>query len=119
MLKTCTVCAAEFHGRADAAYCSPACRQKAHRARQARDGGGPLDPIGEAALIKAVTDTFRPDRIERFSATAKLHMVGVLRRALGDVEASSAGDRATVPPELARKIAKPGYTDLVAVWTGL
>ena len=32
-LRTCTVCETEFHGRADAAYCSTACRQKAYRAR--------------------------------------------------------------------------------------
>lgn len=33
-LRTCDVCGTEFHGRADAAYCSPACRQKAYRRRQ-------------------------------------------------------------------------------------
>ena len=32
-LRTCAVCNTEFHGRADAAYCSTACRQKAYRAR--------------------------------------------------------------------------------------
>jgi hypothetical protein len=35
MLMTCTGCAAEFHARADAAYCSAACRQRAHRKRNA------------------------------------------------------------------------------------
>lgn len=29
---TCGVCGAGFHARAGAIYCSPACRQKAHRA---------------------------------------------------------------------------------------
>jgi hypothetical protein len=32
-MRTCTECASEFHGRADAKYCSPACRQRAHRDR--------------------------------------------------------------------------------------
>lgn len=32
----CAVCAAGFYGRSDARYCSAACRQKAHRAREAR-----------------------------------------------------------------------------------
>ena len=32
-LKTCTICGTDFHGRADAAYCSTACRQKAYRTR--------------------------------------------------------------------------------------
>lgn len=32
----CVVCGGVFHGRVDAVYCSPACRQKAHRARTAR-----------------------------------------------------------------------------------
>ena len=30
-LKTCTECGTEFHARADAAYCSTACRQRAYR----------------------------------------------------------------------------------------
>ncbi|HEY9304046.1 MAG TPA: hypothetical protein VIO95_07130 [Mycobacterium sp.] len=33
---TCGVCGIGFGGRADAMYCSSACRQKAHRARTAR-----------------------------------------------------------------------------------
>jgi hypothetical protein len=32
-MRTCTVCAAQFHGRSDAQYCSPACRQRAYRER--------------------------------------------------------------------------------------
>jgi hypothetical protein len=32
----CAVCRTRFSGRSDAVYCSPACRQKAHRARTAR-----------------------------------------------------------------------------------
>jgi hypothetical protein len=31
----CAVCGDGFYGRSDAVYCSPACRQKAHRARVA------------------------------------------------------------------------------------
>ena len=33
-MRTCTICAGEFDGRADAKYCSPACRQRAHRQRK-------------------------------------------------------------------------------------
>ena len=33
---TCFICGNGFYGRSDAVYCSPACRQKAHRARLAR-----------------------------------------------------------------------------------
>ncbi len=32
----CLLCAAPFHGRSDAVYCSSACRQKAYRTRTAR-----------------------------------------------------------------------------------
>ena len=32
---TCVMCGTGFFARSDAVYCSPACRQKAHRARQA------------------------------------------------------------------------------------
>jgi hypothetical protein len=31
--RTCEVCGSDFYGRADAAYCSAACRQKAYRQR--------------------------------------------------------------------------------------
>ena len=34
-MKTCTECGTEFHARADAAYCSTACRQRAYRHRNA------------------------------------------------------------------------------------
>jgi hypothetical protein len=34
-VKTCTECGTEFHARADAAYCSTACRQRAYRHRNA------------------------------------------------------------------------------------
>lgn len=33
---TCSMCGICFQGRADAIYCSAACRQKSHRARTAR-----------------------------------------------------------------------------------
>jgi hypothetical protein len=32
-LRTCALCGTEFYGRADAAYCSTGCRQKAYRTR--------------------------------------------------------------------------------------
>ena len=33
----CFVCGTRFYGRSDACYCSGACRQKAYRARMARE----------------------------------------------------------------------------------
>lgn len=51
MSRTCTICAAEFDGRADAKYCSPACRQRAHRKRNRQN-------------------TFRP---EPYTSTIKLN----------------------------------------------
>ncbi|MGZ4582837.1 MAG: hypothetical protein ACXVYI_00500 [Mycobacterium sp.] len=35
-LMTCSLCGTGFSARSDAVYCSPACRQKAHRARTSR-----------------------------------------------------------------------------------
>lgn len=34
-MTTCSMCDGTFSARSDAIYCSPACRQKAHRARTA------------------------------------------------------------------------------------
>ena len=36
MTRTCAGCCAEFHGRTDAKFCSPVCRQRAHRDRHRR-----------------------------------------------------------------------------------
>jgi hypothetical protein len=36
MMRGCAVCSATLTGRADAIYCSSACRQKAHRVRTAQ-----------------------------------------------------------------------------------
>ncbi|ORW29168.1 hypothetical protein AWB91_24380 [Mycobacterium paraense] len=35
-MTTCSMCGGAFSARSDAVYCSPACRQKAHRARTAQ-----------------------------------------------------------------------------------
>jgi hypothetical protein len=33
LMRTCAECGSEFHGRSDARYCSPTCRQAAYRQR--------------------------------------------------------------------------------------
>lgn len=43
----CCVCRTSFYGRADASYCSGACRQKAYRARMARQSSDEAQ-VGDA-----------------------------------------------------------------------
>lgn len=54
LARTCEICETEFYGRADATYCTTACRQKAYRQRNrnassvtAAVSSGPV-PIGDA-----------------------------------------------------------------------
>jgi hypothetical protein len=47
--RSCGVCGAVLTGRADALYCSSACRQKAHRARHA----GPRPQQADTAALIA------------------------------------------------------------------
>jgi hypothetical protein len=56
-VSTCTECGAELHGRADATYCSSACRQRAYRRRNAstvtatRRGVDPGRPVPAASRL--------------------------------------------------------------------
>jgi hypothetical protein len=59
MPRTCTMCAAEFHGRADAKFCSPTCRQRAHRQQHRRYRP---EPILYADYCAKVAD---PQRLRR------------------------------------------------------
>jgi hypothetical protein len=50
-LKTCTECGTEFHARADAAYCSTACRQRAYRRN--RNANRNVTPTVGAVPVRA------------------------------------------------------------------
>jgi len=106
MLKTCSVCAGEFHGRADAVYCSPACRQKSYRARskEGMDSSEVGDGFARADVLNWMTAALRPDWIDNYLPLMKLHMIGLLTEALGDLERSAAKDEVTAAE--ARKIAR-------------
>ena len=45
------MCAAQFHGRADAKFCSPTCRQRAHRQRHPRYRPEPIIFIDGCAKV--------------------------------------------------------------------
>jgi hypothetical protein len=102
--RTCTVCAAEFPGRADAVYCSSACRQKSYRARYKAEVGERRDPadVGDALrqmedvnfLTMYAKDMLTAERLNNYLPEVKLFMAGALRRMLHDVEESCARDLA-------------------------
>lgn len=68
---TCGVCDIRFRGRSDAVYCSPACRQKAHRSRTARRIADLVDPwgrppgIGQPVMRREIVETVRRARDEQ------------------------------------------------------
>lgn len=47
--QTCRQCGTEFEGRADAAYCSPGCKQKAYRKRNAAPVTGAEEELRQHA----------------------------------------------------------------------
>jgi hypothetical protein len=51
----CVMCQRSFAGRADARYCSAACRQKAHRNRTARRSRGIVDSVDGRRRSPAAT----------------------------------------------------------------
>jgi predicted nucleic acid-binding Zn ribbon protein len=55
-LHTCVVCGARFHGRADAVYCSPSCRQRAHRVRTTERLAAALDVLHAQAAQPSDAD---------------------------------------------------------------
>lgn len=56
---TCGICGVVFHGRSDAIYCSPACRQKAHRTRTAeRTAAHDLGFLRKPRPVRVIT---KPD----------------------------------------------------------
>ena len=48
--RECARCGDSFIGRANAAYCSSACKQRAHRSRKRRNGNGDRVTVTEAAV---------------------------------------------------------------------
>jgi hypothetical protein len=103
MILTCSECATEFHGRADATYCSPACRQKAYRARSVAERA-PRDPADVGDTIRQAEDVnmlgmignnmLSAERLNNYLPGIKLLMAGTLSRMLADVEDSTERDLA-------------------------
>ncbi len=81
MLLSCTRCTSEFHGRSDAKYCSPACRQQAYRtnSRDRREAD-----LAEARALGAVRQVL--SAVPRCDLTAKFHVNHALREALETVQ---------------------------------
>ena len=83
---SCALCAVQFTGRADALYCSAACRQKAYRLRTMRSQ---IRPPGVAALVqrasaaKRVSRNLRQDAVRsRQRLEAAVRQLATTRREL-------------------------------------
>ena len=89
MIRTCT-CGTEFHGRADAQYCSPACRQKAYRdrAEQREPDQDHIDLTACNFLRVALNANFSDDKLATYSDRAKDQMVKTLEREIKHIKAS-------------------------------
>lgn len=74
MLMTCSGCAAEFHARADAKFCSAACRQRAARLRARRKGlWADATVARQVEWINTVNNTsFQPAVIARYLPEVKV-----------------------------------------------
>jgi len=59
----CWECGAAFQGRADARYCSNACRQKAHRTRAVRRAAE--KSVAATRLDSVITDAQRTRQLSR------------------------------------------------------
>jgi hypothetical protein len=88
MLRTCTVCTAEFHGRADAVYCSPACRQKSYRARSKVEPGEDQQRNNDAAVISGIMLSFQPKMMPTYGKWAKKELIKVMKQAIENLEES-------------------------------
>ncbi|OBG36286.1 hypothetical protein [Mycobacterium sp. E3198] len=76
----CLMCGANFSARSDAIYCSPACRQKAHRARTAQR---------TAVLRESLRRGFGPAPADSAEATAlRLSVATSVQRAREQVDRS-------------------------------
>lgn len=92
-MTTCSMCGGDFSARSDAIYCSPACRQKAHRARTAqrtallrealsRSSGaaGSLRPSVAATLQRARDQVDRSRELRQTSERRLRESDALLRR---------------------------------------
>jgi hypothetical protein len=116
---TCSFCGAGFAARSDALYCSPACRQKAHRARTARrtaEGLTASPGRGEqriptvktpdravAGYLQRARDQVDRSRELRRRAERGLQRTAVIRRELMDYRRPD-----TVPAVPSRGVRWPG-----------
>lgn len=86
---SCAVCAGRFTGRADATYCSAACRQKAYRLRALRSQTRRPDVtalVQRASAAKRVSHHLRQDAARsRQRLDATLRLLATTRRELFDV----------------------------------
>lgn len=89
MIKTCG-CGTEFHGRTDAQYCSPACRQKAYRERaeQREPDQNHIDLTACNWLNVVCNAHFNDDKLATYSDRAKDQMVKTLEREIKRLKAS-------------------------------
>lgn len=91
----CWECGTAFYGRADARYCSAACRQKSHRARARRrvaDETVAVPGLGDA--IARAREAREKARIARERAHATCGEVSKARAALARLSARDGGEPA-------------------------
>jgi hypothetical protein len=83
---SCAVCAGQFTGRADAIYCSAACRQKAYRLRALRSQIRRPEVaalVQRASVAKRVSHNLRQDAVQsRQRLDAAVRQLATTRREL-------------------------------------
>ena len=77
----CSMCGVSFYGRADARYCSAACRQKAHRIRRGSQTADTTVRLTDAARTRAKAQQVRQQaRAAREKAEATRESLAAARR---------------------------------------
>ena len=94
MIRTCAVCGSEFHGRADARYCSPACRQKSYRTRQS-DAAPKITAAEQTRMLTSTLVATLPETLALVDPLTKLHLAEILRAGAEAVAESIEQDKAT------------------------
>lgn len=62
--RTCSTCGNRFIGGARALYCSPACKQRAHRGRKGADRNGGRNARGVTAALPVAQDGHSAEAVE-------------------------------------------------------
>jgi len=75
----CCVCRTEFYSRSDACYCSGACRQKAYRARIARETSNNGDPRQPKDAVQRARELRMRARLAREEAAMALRRAATLQ----------------------------------------